>query len=197
MAEVKLSPPWYTFANEIKYTYGLSPYIKVSNLAQVDDEYLLNIFVSSDKIAHALRAILPLIKTFGNIKVIILIYDEKNNIVQPEDISYTPEILATTFCTALYKNPLFKGAVLISDDATPPIGNVVLVIAKEIVQFYNDDISDLCRNFNEVAAKVFTDVTTLAYTPNLTVSFSTYDCDCRLQKDIFCPKDKCSCHPND
>ncbi|MGL4107616.1 hypothetical protein [Clostridium sp. LP20] len=64
---------------------------------------------------------------------------------------------------------------------------MVIIIKAAVVQFYNDDISDLCKNFNEVAAKVLADVTNLSYLPDLKISFSTFDQDCELQREIYCP----------
>ena len=53
------------------------------------------------------------------------------------------------------------------------VGNAVVIINKAIVQFYNDDISDLCRNYNEVAAKVFKEITNKDFGENLVVGFTT------------------------
>ncbi|MEC0014158.1 hypothetical protein P4K74_27385, partial [Bacillus cereus] len=41
----------------------------------------------------------------------------------------------------------------------PGGANVVFpVFAAKVIQFFNDDISNLCQTFTEVAAKVFRDV---------------------------------------
>ena len=186
MPTVTMSPPWFTFANEIKYTYGLSKYINVNDLVQNGGNYDLNIYVCVDWIATALRAILPQNQDFGGILVNIIIFDSQGVIVPISNTVYTPQTLAETFCNALYSNPLFVGTVL--PLAVPPIvGNVVIIIKPYVIQFYNDDISDLCSNFNGVASQVFTQVTNLEYPTNLTISFSTYDKDCALQKPIYCP----------
>lgn len=191
MAKVTLSPPWYTFANEIKYTYGLSSYIKVNDLIQTSDSYTLTIDVCNDLIATALRAVLPTTQTFGGVTVTIVIFNSTGAIVPESSIDYTPETLADTFCLALYSNPLFVGTVLTAGKLPPivsgTVGDVVMIIKPDVVLFYNDDISDLCSNFTEVAAKVFTAVTTLSYLPDLKVSFSTYDANCALQQSIYCP----------
>ena len=50
----------------------------------------------------------------------------------------------------------------------------------------DDDLSELCNNFNGVAANVFKEVTVREYSPDLTVGFSTADPNCRLQKDVIC-----------
>jgi hypothetical protein len=190
MENSRLSPPWYTFANEIKYTYGLSPYITVNDLEGEGDKYTLTIKVDNSDIATALRNVLPPIRKIGNITIDIVVLNSRDRVVPVTNKTYTPQTLAQTFCTALYKNPLFIGTVLTAKKIPPPmqstIGDVVIVIKKSVVQFFNDDISDLCSNYNEVAAKVFSLVTKLNYRPNLRISFSTYDPNCPLQKNIYC-----------
>lgn len=188
--EVRLSPPWYTFANQIKYTYGASKFIHVNDLIEVDGEYLLTINVYDNRIARALRQILPMEKMFGNVDVDIAIFDCNGHEVPISNQEYTPEALGELFCIALKCNPLFVGVVLTGGKIPAPIinsvGNVVVIIDKCVVQFYNDDIADLCSNYNEVAAKVFLEVSTLKYPSDLTVGFNTYDENCQLQKQRFC-----------
>lgn len=190
MSPIMLSPPWFTFANQIKYTYGLSPFVHVSNLVECEGNYILNIKVIKNAIAPALRAVLPVSKNFNNVQVFINVYDYYGNLVEPSNHIFTAETLAKTFCLALYKNPLFVGTVLTAGKFPPnfpnTIGDVVIVIKNHVVLFYNDDISDLCSNYSEVAAKVFYDVSNTAFMPNLTISFTTYDPKCQLQKDLFC-----------
>lgn len=194
MSRVTLSPPWFTFANEIKFTYGLSNYIEVNDLIANGANYDLIINVCNDSIAKSLRAILPLSKDFGGVLVNVIVLNSRGIVVPVENIAYTSKTLAETFCNALYSNPLFVGTVI---PVLPPIvqatvGDVVIIIKPCVIQFYDDNISDLCSNFNEVASKVFTDVTTLEYAVNLKVSFSTYDKDCPLQEPLYCPT-RCRC----
>ena len=191
MENNRLSPPWYTFANEIKYTYGLSPYITVNDLEDEGDKYTLTIEVNyNNDIATALRNVLPLTHQIGNITIDIVVFNSGDKVVPVTNKAYTPQTLAQTFCTALYKNPLFIGTVLTENKISPfvqsTIGDVVIVIKKSVVQFFNDDISDLCSNYNEVAARVFGLVTNLNYHPHLRISFSSNDPDCLLQKNIYC-----------
>lgn len=190
MENIRLSPPWYTFANEIKYTYGLSPYITVNDLEDEGDKYTLTIEVANNDIATALRNVLPLTHTIGNITIDIVVLNSRDKVVPVTNKAYTPQTLAQTFCTALYKNPLFIGTVLTAEkiplSMQSTIGDVVIVIRKSVVQFFNDDISDLCSNYNEVAARVFSLVTNLNYRPHLRASFSTFDPDCLLQDNIYC-----------
>lgn len=187
MSTITLSPPWFTFANKIKYTYGESPFVKVNDLIELPDgNYLLNIFVTNTLVAKALRQVLPESKEFGNISVFILVYNPAGEIEEIVNEAYTAETLAKVFCTALKGNPLFVGVVLLENGLPVEQRGITIVIKKDVVQFYNDDISDLCLNFNEVAAKVFADVTTAEYPVELTASFTTFDPKCPKQKLLYC-----------
>lgn len=188
--QVGLTAEWYTFANKVKYTYGASKLIQVNDLVQVDNEYLLVINVYDNKVASALRQILPVEKIFGNIKMLIAVFNCEGHEVPVVETEYTPETLGKLFCTALKCNPLFAGVVLtagkIPDELVNMVGDVVVIIARWVIQFYNDDIGELCSNYNEVASKVFLEVSNKEFAPDLTVGFSTYDENCTNQKQRFC-----------
>ena len=151
-------------------------------------QHAMVINVSDDETAFALRQVLPVSVEFGNVTLNIMVFNSKGFQVSVAEISYTPQTLAELFCTALKYNSLFEGAVL-TEGKVPyvhSVGDVVLVIEKEVVQFFDDDLSELCNNFNGVAANVFKEVTVREYSPDLTVGFSTADPNCRLQKDVIC-----------
>lgn len=184
---VGVLPPWYTLANKIKYTYGLSDLVQVNDLIGICNQYVLVINVFNNLVAQSLRQILPETVVMGNIIVNIVIFNNDGMIMITNKEEYTPETLGALFNIALTGNPLFKNVVitkgLITDNISPLVGDVVVVIDKEVVQFYNDDISDLCSNFNEVASKVFAEITNPEYECDLKVGFSTYDPNCKLQNE--------------
>lgn len=187
MSEVKLTPPWYTFRNQIRYTYGMSPFITVNELVQVEKYYVLSITSCSEAVAYALRQVLPLEKIFGNLTVLVKVFGPTGSEIFISDESYTPQSLAKLFCTALSYNPLFVGAIPFEYDPNLPfMKSVYIVITPTVIQFFNDDLSDLCSNYNEVAAKVFQEITTLKYKPNLSVAFSTYDKKCMKKEEFYC-----------
>lgn len=187
MNEVKLSPPWYTFRNQIRYTYGMSPIITVNELVQTNSSYVLSINSCSEGVAFAVRQVLPLERTFGNIIVLIKVFGPNGSEIPIANEAYTPESLAKLFCTALSYNPLFMGVIPFEYNPEMPfMKSAYMVITPTVVQFFNDDLSDLCSNYTEVASKVFEEVSTLEYSPNLTASFSTYDKKCVNQDDFFC-----------
>jgi len=51
---------------------------------------------------------------------------------------------------ALTGNPLFVEAI--QQTPLPGLQRVAVIIAKEVVQFYNDDVSDAFGNYNAVTA---------------------------------------------
>ncbi|MGL4848268.1 MAG: hypothetical protein ACRC28_04995 [Clostridium sp.] len=181
--EIKLSPPWYTYANQIKYTYGCSPHVCVGMLKEVDGKYVLEINVDDDLIAKNLRQILPTEKVFGGVVVTIKIYNtKKQEVFQTKNAYKNAEELADVVCSALKCNPFFGGLVLLKDKTISTDADVIGIIDNCVVQFYNDDISNICRNYTEVAAKVFEEITILQYPIGFTLGFVTYDSECEILK---------------
>lgn len=187
---IKLSPPWYIYANKVKYTYGQSDLIQVNDLIECGSSYLLIINAFDSDVALALRQILPTTITMGNIKLNIVIFDSLGKAVNVIDTSsFSPQNIAQLFDSALQSNPLFIGTVvtdeILSSANSSLVGDVVIVIDKSIVQFFNDDISDLCQNYNEVASKVFKEISQSSFGNDLRANFSTYDDQCQYVQDLL------------
>lgn len=191
MTEVNLKSPFISFATKIKYTYGLSEYIIVNDIIRNGDRYALTINVHDDSIAIGLEVLLPKTQNFGGVILEIIIFNSTGTIVPESNTEYTPETLADTFHTVLSSNPIFIGSVMtdgkIPEISSEIIGNIAIIIKPEVVLFNNDDIYDLCGNYAEVTTKVFKELTTINYLPNLKVSFSTYDKNSKLQKSLYSP----------
>lgn len=194
MADINLSPPWYILKNQIAYTIGLSPGVMVRELVDLGYAYELPILVKNFNRAKAIRSILPSHYAFGNVLVIVNIYIQTayGDLILP----YSPitlesiDELMDLWCSALNGNPLYVG-LFPTEKYVPPtaidiLGQVVIVVAKSVVQFYNDDISDLCENYNEVAATVFNEICTKSFLPNYKVSFTTFDKDCIDIEKLVC-----------
>lgn len=172
--EIRLSPPWYSYANKIKYTYGASPLVQCNDLFQIANEYALVINTFDNEVAYALRQILPEVYSMGNININIIIFNKDGNKPDIAVVDYTVDELRKLFSEALKENPLFNEIyVPYTEEVSSMVGNIVIIIDKAVVQFYNDDISDLCRNYNEVASKVFKEISNLNFGENLLVGFTT------------------------
>lgn len=187
MAQTRLSPPWFTIRNQLFYTIGQSPFVKVSELIE-DGEglYKLNIYVKSEYIARCIRAIVPVIYELGNVTLTtVVIVECSEEIIEPINREYeNVEEVASLFCCALRDNPLFAGVVINQNTASE--GNIIVVIRKSVIQFFNDDISDYCNNYNEVAADVFAQVLVREFALNVNVSFTTCSPNCIPLEDFYC-----------
>lgn len=190
MSDCTYNQPWNTFFKELKSTYGASPYVKVQSPVQVRDDYLIRIDVSHKEVAFALRQVVvdTIEYTSPKATLFIKVFGPNGDEIPISTTSYTPQTLAKVFCTALKFNSFFMGAILTDGKLSPgaDVGNVALVMKKEIIQFFDKNQSDLCSDFNEVAAKVFATVSRLEYPQDLCVSFSTYNEKCKLQKSFYC-----------
>ncbi|MGL5717250.1 MAG: hypothetical protein ACRCX2_29835 [Paraclostridium sp.] len=194
MPEVKLSPPWYIFRNEVAYTIGRTPGVVVDQLKEDGANYKLTVYVMNSAQAQAIRQIMKEEYSFGNVKVMIVVQDRQTGQIVPYNtVSYLDaNAVANVFCTALKGNCLFMGIIL-TEGKLPPIqqtevGNLVLVFGKCVVQFYNDDISDLCSNYNQVASYTFSQVIQNKFNPNFKVGTTTYDEKCIKYTDLYCRK---------
>lgn len=180
---LKLAPPWYFLRNEIASTLGQDPNIQVSQLIPLtNDQYELQINVLNYcNQAIALRKIIKPQYSISN-KIILVKIFSKCSLEIPcvsEQSCYTPEELGTILDDAFLNNPLYKGYVLTPNEASINqkefLGDVVMIVAKELIQFFNDDFRDLYQNFNGIATEVFKDFLIQEYASNIKLSFSTYD----------------------
>ena len=145
--DVKLSAPWYTYYHMIDALFGKDPDITI----EFDDEaYVLKIFVNSSEKADAIAKLLPTEKVFGNITLKIDVIpadkeeDSKMSLLQK----------------AFKGNPIFSFAISIKALYNNPIN--YFVFKHDLVQFFNDDLSDpngLCTTLHQdIAEEVFSDV---------------------------------------
>ena len=83
--------------------------------------------------------------------------NEEREIVNPFPCPLDAFEIAHLFQVALENNPYFQQVVV--QPQLPGGANVIFpVFTTEVIQFFNDDISNLCQTFTGVAANVFHDV---------------------------------------
>ncbi|MBM7692761.1 hypothetical protein JOC77_002192 [Peribacillus deserti] len=153
---LRLSPPQFTYFNEVKNSIGKDPLVNVKEIKELPNgEYLIPVIVQGSSKARALAAILENRKHFGNI-VVNTVVIVRGKTVKPLKKNFTPRQLEELFDQALNTNRYFKMAV--SRSITPGTIGLFPVFSKRVIQFFNDDLSDLYNNFNGVAANVFRDV---------------------------------------
>src|SRR5271166_774639 len=152
-----ISPPQYTPWAEIKNSVGVTPGVEVGDLIDKGDGlYVVPIKVKAPDRAIAIASILTLSHKIGNLTVQVQVTDGDGHDVKPV-IPASSEQLADLVRQALKGNHFLKEVIV---KATPisPKKVVFAVFTKDVIQFPNDDLSDLYGNFNGVAAAVFRDV---------------------------------------
>lgn len=143
MEKLKLSPPWQTYVSEVKALFELDDEVHVM---YNDEDKILRLFVDNDRKADALTRLLPAEKEFGNVKIAIEIVpaniDEENSRITD---------IKTAFCG--------NCAVDFIYDAETPFGSMHYVVFEpKVVQFYNDDMSDINGNKTTLYQEIARDV---------------------------------------
>ncbi|EEL34370.1 hypothetical protein bcere0019_23770 [Bacillus cereus Rock3-28] len=137
----QLSPPWITYFNELKNSVGADPTVTVGPLIPTDGNFIILVQTTDFEKAIALATLLKPTVQFGNVTIIVSVIGD--GIVNP-----IPCPLDAFELAQVVVQPQFPGGA-----------NVVFpVFSAEVIQFFNDDISNLCQTFTEVAAQVFRDV---------------------------------------
>lgn len=153
----QLSPPWITYFNEVKNSIGADPTVTVGPLIPTDGNFIILVQTRSVEKAIALATLLKPTVQFGNVNVTIVVSIRGNDIVNPIPCPLDAFEIAHLFQVALESNFYFEQVVV--QPQFPGGANVVFpVFRAKVIQFFNDDISNLCQTFTEVAAKVFRDV---------------------------------------
>lgn len=151
----KLSPPWYTFFNFIKHSIGRDKCVEVLEMKEISDaNFLIQLEVKSRDKALALAAIIVPCKSFGNIIVRTEVL-HCGQTVKPNNQFQDVCRLIRVFEEALGSNHYFEYV-----EHRKLFDSIIVfpVFKKSVIQFFNDDLSDLYNNFNGVAAHVFSEV---------------------------------------
>ena len=154
MENIKLSPPWITFNKEISELFKNDKDVKLSFY---ENERKVKLTVKNYEKAQALKKILPKAKTFGQITVAIEV--EYKSAEETETIQETYE-------KAFKDNPAFKYGFTFNM-GTNPI--TYIVFAKEVVQYWNDDMSDP----HGVSSTLYENIAHNVFAPDNGVIFST------------------------
>lgn len=143
MENMKLSPPWITFVNEVKALFGEDPEIKI---VYDNETYTLKLFVDDSDKAMALAKLLPEKKEFGNVELKVIIV--------PANVD--------DYAIDQVFNKAFDGNPVLSYTAAydSPFGKVsYAVFQKKVVQFFNDQMDDINGNksmlFQDIAKDIF------------------------------------------
>ena len=150
---LKLSPPWCTYYSEITAMFANDEGVKV----KVDDsKKTVSLFVEDADKADALSQILVTEKNFGNVNVSV-------NVIPADTVGGSN---LTLFERA------FKGNSALSfttEDQKGLFSMAYVVFVPEIVQFFNDDLSDV----HGLASMLYADIARDIFRADLNVSFCT------------------------
>ncbi|WP_336787264.1 hypothetical protein [Paenibacillus sp. MMO-177] len=168
-ARISLSPPEFTYFNEIKYSVGKDPLVKVGQLEDHGDgQFGIKLFVKGIKKAKALATLIASDKIIGEISIHVKVISSGKTI-SPIARTLTAKEIAGLYRIAFRTNRIFQFVALRSI-----LGHTFVypVFRIKVVQFYNDDLSDFYGNYNNVAAFVFRNVL-LSEIGGVHIQFST------------------------
>lgn len=145
LGSVKLSSPWINFYREIEALFKDDPDIKID---YNDEEKVIKLFVDNDEKADALMKLLPTEKSFGNVVIRVQVVPANDSEVSRIDL----------FRKAFEGNPVFSYAKVVESEPFV-FGASYVVFKNRVVQYFNDDLSDvngLCSTlYQYIAEDVF------------------------------------------
>ena len=148
-----MEAPWYTYHKMVKALFERDADIKVGEVYEPDNgsvNYAFDIEVLKHDKFIALDRVMNGVKTFGNVTLGIILYDEEN--------------ASNADPLSLYKT-LFEGNPIVEDiishtDLTGTDWNYVC-FKPEVIQFYDDDLTDCNGNWSglaeDIAREIFAD----------------------------------------
>lgn len=147
---MKLQPPWYTYHKKVQALFKEDDKVNVRELADLGDgNYSFIILVSDKAKAEAIKAIIKDKIEMGNITVTVTVLGPDENGIN--DI----EADISTYETAFSGNSIFSKVVSAS---IMGLDLSYCIFSYEIVQFWNDDLSDYYGNFNGLAEDIAREV---------------------------------------
>ena len=146
--KTKIEAPWYRYRKMVNALFADDPEIIVSEIYEPDGEinYAFDIEVNNHEKYVALNRLLPGVKTYGNVCLGIILYDVEN-----EDND-----TAEMFKAAFQGNPILEDIKTIIDIAGAKQNYVVF--KPEVIQFFDDDTSDINGNWNGLAEDIAREV---------------------------------------
>lgn len=141
MSKVGLCAPWVEYYKKINALFEKDPEI---NIEYDQENYEIKLYVNNQIKADALTQLLPTEQQFGNITLKVTVVPADN----------TEENRIDLFRRAFHGNPIVD---LIT--AAGPIGYDFVIFAKEVAQYYNDDLTDAygykSTLYQDIAADIF------------------------------------------
>lgn len=143
MSKLNIQAPWITYVNQMKKLFEKDKEIQIEYVAE---EMELKLYVESQEKAEALQKLIPEERTFGNVTL-------KITVVPSNDFS---DALEDLFVRAFKGN---EAVSYIDEINTRGFHAKYVVFKPEVVQFFNDDLTDINGNkttlYEDIAADIF------------------------------------------
>lgn len=148
----KISPPWYTYQKKLKALFENDSNIVVGDISEdIDNNPILEIYVNDYEKFIALDRVMPRRVVFGSVSLRIFVQSPKHD----DTIDDYEELYKTLF----NGNRIVKDVKVVTDFAKSK--HCFIRFQPEVVQFFNDDISDFNGNWSglaqDIAREVFED----------------------------------------
>jgi hypothetical protein len=146
MAKLKLSPPWSIFYDKIRAMFIKDPEVKV---VMEEESYTIYVFVNNADKSSAIAQILEQEKKFGRITL-------KVQVPPPdgcEAVTFRDGV--ELYKAAFENNPRLS---FIQPKTSIFDTSFYVVFKNEVVQYFNDDISDIYGNCSTLAEDIARDI---------------------------------------
>lgn len=145
MARLKLSPPWSIFYDEIRVMFEQDPEVTV---VMDEDHYTVYVYVNNPRKSAAIAKILEQEKKFGRITL-------KVQVPPPDAITEEFKDGVELYEAAFENNPRLS---YIKPKSSIFDTSFYVVFKNEVIQYFNDDISDVNGNCSTLAEDIARDI---------------------------------------
>ena len=147
MSKLLISPPWVEYQSKVRKLFERDPEIKIDTEAGSANAEV-KLYVSNPVKAAALARMLPPCKEFGGVKCAVTVVPPNGNLAMPK----SPEGGVGLAVAAFEGN----GAVALIRQVSKGLFKDVAYVAfrREVVQFFNDVLSDINGNWSGLYADI-------------------------------------------
>lgn len=148
MMNLKIEAPWQTYGKELKALFAMDKEIDVSEVYEAENadfDFVVDVSVLNHEKFVALDRALVKRVTFGNVTLHVNLFDMENESVDVD-----------IFKTIFDGNPIVQDIVT-KRDVTGTDWHYIC-FKPEVVQFFDDDMSDVNGNRTELAEDIARDV---------------------------------------
>ena len=166
MARLKLSPPWSIFYDEVRAMFAKDPEVKV---VMDEEKYTIYVFVNNPRKSAAIAEILQQEKKFGRITLKVM--------VPPPDGAGDYDFAdgVELYCAAFEKNPRLS---YVQPKTSIFDTSFYVVFKNEVIQYFNDDISDINSQCSTLAEYIARDIFIGNELPNFCTDYPEPPANC-------------------